>query len=67
MHLQETKVIVTNIVVTFVQGGVAGWIALGGKLDKAGITAFLTAGLSAAWNLALKPKLKEWGWLGKDA
>ncbi len=65
--LQSTTVILTNIVVTFVQAAFAVWAANGFKVDKLAIGAVVGAGASAVWNLIVKPWLKSIGWLRTDA
>jgi len=59
MEFTKVKVIVINIAVTAVEGFLAAWEVSGNKLDKATLVGAISAGLSAAWNLAVKPFLKS--------
>lgn len=63
MKFQEPKWILRNILVTAVEGFLVAWAATGNKTDKATLGAAVGAGLSAAWNIVLKPALKTIGWL----
>ena len=63
MDFETTAKIITNIIVTFVQAGVAVWVASGMGTDKIALGAFVGAGLSAVWNLIIKPFLKSQGWM----
>lgn len=63
MKFETIKTIIVNIVVTFVQAGIAVWSISNFSLDKATVGAVAGAGLSAVWNLVLKPLFKQWGWL----
>lgn len=63
MNFESVKTIVTNIVVTFVQAAGAVWVTSGFATDKLAISGAVGAGLSAVWNLVVKPLLKKRGWL----
>lgn len=60
-YLEEAKVIFTNVVVTFIQAGMATWLVSNFALDKATLGAVIGAGASAVWNVVVKPQLKKWG------
>lgn len=60
-EIQATKWVVMNVLVTAVQGALAQWAISGNKLDKVAVTGAIAAGLSAAWNLVIKPLLKSKG------
>ena len=55
--------VATNIVITFVQAGVAVWLASGLSTDNVTIGAVTGAGLSAVWNIIIKPFLVQHGYL----
>lgn len=59
MKYQKAKVIVINVLVTAVQGFLASWAVTGNKTDKASLGAAVAAAGSAAWNLVIKPALKQ--------
>lgn len=61
--MESTKTILVNMLVTFVQAGGAVWAAAGFATDRVVIGAVVGAGLSAVWNLALKPLLASRGYL----
>jgi hypothetical protein len=63
MKFETLRTILVNIVVTFVQAGVAVWTLSNFALDKATIGGVIGAGLSAVWNTVLKPVLKKMGYL----
>jgi len=58
MDIQRTKIIVINVVVTAFQGFLACWAITGNKTDKASLGAAVAAGISVAWNVAIKPLIK---------
>lgn len=51
--------ILTNVVVTFVEGFLAAWALSGNDLSKNALVGAGAAGLSAVWNIVLKPRLKK--------
>jgi len=55
--------VVVNIVVTFFQAGIAVWTVSGFALDKLTIGAVVGAGVSAVWNIVIKPFLIKKGYL----
>lgn len=61
MKLASTKTIIVNVVVTAVQGFLAAWAVTGNKTDKASLGAAVAAGASVAWNVVIKPFLKDKG------
>lgn len=63
MEFERVKIIVSNIVVTFVQAGFVVWSTSGFKADKLTLGAVVGAGTSAVWNIVLKPVLKKYGYL----
>lgn len=65
MKFQSIATTLINMVVTFFQGGFAVWAATGFSTDQLAIGAFVAAGLSALWNLIIKPFLVARGWLPK--
>ena len=65
LFVEPTRKVLTNIVVTFVQAGAATWLATGFATDKIAIGGAIGAGLSAVWNLVIKPFLIQKGWLTK--
>lgn len=66
LKFEKTASVVVNVVVTFIETASATWATYGFSKDKIVIGATVGAGISAAWNLALKPLLKKWGWLRED-
>ena len=62
-NLESFSKIALNIVVTFFQAGFAVWAATGFALDKVVIGSAVGAGISAVWNLFIKPFLKTRGWI----
>lgn len=65
MSYEEMKLVFVNMAVTFVEAGVAVWAASGFALDKAVVGAAVGSGLSAVWNIVLKPWLAKRGYLSK--
>lgn len=63
MNYETAKTITINIIVTFVQAAVAVWVTTGFATDKLALSGAAGAGLSAVWNIVVKPLLKKWGWL----
>lgn len=61
MKLQSTKVIVINVLVTFVEGAAPAWALTGNQLTKAALGGAGAAGVSLAWNTVVKPWLKSKG------
>lgn len=57
-QLESNKTILLNIVVTFFQTSFAVWATTNFALDKLALTGAIGAGLSAVWNVVLKPALK---------
>lgn len=51
MKFSNLKHIALKVVVTFVEAGVAYWVATGQKTDKAVLAGAVGAGLSAVYNL----------------
>lgn len=49
--------------VTFMEAAGAVFVLQGYKLDKLAIGGCVGAGLSAVWNVILKPYFKKQGWL----
>lgn len=63
VFIARPSVIVTNVVVTFVQAAFATWLAAGLSTDKLAVAGAVGAGASAVWNVLLKPYLTSKGWL----
>lgn len=63
MTLASTKTIVTNVVVTFVEGFLAAWVTTGNSLTKHALVGAAASGASIVWNTVLKPFAKSRGWL----
>lgn len=65
LFIEPREKIIVNCAVTFIQGAagvlVASYVA--GTLNKLVLGAAAAAGLSAMWNLTLKPYLVLQGWL----
>lgn len=63
-HIQDTKWVVMNVLVTFVQAAVA-FLAVNNwdYTNKAVVAGAVGAGASVVWNTLVKPLLKEKGWL----
>jgi hypothetical protein len=59
----EIKNIIINVAVTFFEAAIAVWFASGMQSDKIAIGAAIGAGVSAVWNIVLKPFLKNYGWI----
>lgn len=57
--MQSPKIILINVVVTFLEGFAAGWIVTGNQLDKTALIGAVAAGVSAVWNMVIKPTLKK--------
>lgn len=55
--------IALNIIVTFFQAAFAVWAAAGFAMDKLAVGAVVGAGLSAVYNIVVKPLLIAKGWL----
>ena len=55
--------ILINIVITFFQAGLAAWSVTGFSMDKAAIGAVIGAGISAIWNIIVKPFLIKKGYI----
>lgn len=64
-QLQSTKVIIINVLITFVEGFAAAWLVMGNSLSKHALVGAAAAGASLAWNTAIKPLLKYNGILYK--
>lgn len=62
-NLESVAKILTNIIVTFFQAGFAVWATSGFNMDKLAIGASVGAGISAVWNILIKPLLKSKGWI----
>ena len=61
MQLQSTKVIVINVLVTFVEGFAPAWALTGNQLTKSALIGAGAAGASLVWNTLIKPWLKANG------
>lgn len=61
--IEPTYIIVRNVVVTFLQVAIATWVASGLSTDKVAVSAAIGAGLSAVWNIVVKPVLIHNGYL----
>lgn len=62
----QTKTILTvvvNIVVTFFEAAIAVWSTNGFSTDKLALGAVVGAGVSAVWNIVIKPFLIKKGYL----
>ncbi len=55
--------IAINIIITFFQAGLAAWSVTGFSMDKAAIGAVIGAGISAIWNIIVKPLLIKKGYM----
>jgi len=55
-----TREKLTNIVVTFIEGFVASLVLFETELTQDVIVGAVMAGLSAVWNLILKPGIAKW-------
>lgn len=60
---KTTLTVVVNIVVTFFEAAIAVWSTNGFSTDKLALGAVIGAGVSAVWNIIIKPILKQHGWL----
>ena len=63
LFVEPKSTVITNMIVTFIEAAVATWSATGFAVDKLSVAAAVGAGLSAVWNLVLKPYLVKTGWL----
>lgn len=61
--IEPSAKVLVNILVTFTQAAVVAWYAAGGTADKLAIGAAIGAGLSAVWNLIIKPFIVSQGYL----
>ncbi|SIC58472.1 hypothetical protein [Mycobacteroides abscessus] len=63
--IEPKQKVIVNIVVTFIQGASAVVMAaaMSGTVNKLTVGAATAAGLSAVWNLRIKPYLVKEGWL----
>lgn len=64
--IEPKEKVIVNIVITFIQsafGVILASVVAGNQLNKLTIGAAGAAGLSAVWNLILKPYLIQQGWL----
>ena len=57
--LEPAKVIVANMIVTFLQAAGSFWLAAGGGFDKLTLAGAAGAGFSAVYNLVIKPYSKK--------
>lgn len=57
-QLESNKTILLNVMVTFFQTSFAVWATTNFALDKLALTGAIGAGLSAVWNVVVKPALK---------
>lgn len=60
--VQSPKVVIINVVVTFVQAAVASLLVADG-LDKVALAGAAGAAASVVWNTVVKPWLKSQGYL----
>lgn len=51
MNTTKVKEIIIKVVVTFLEAGIAYWVATGQKFDKVALAGVVGAGLSAAYNV----------------
>jgi uncharacterized membrane protein len=58
-NLQSKKIIAINIIVTFLEGFAAAWLALGNDLTEQALVGAVAAGISAVWNIIIKVQLKK--------
>lgn len=66
VFIEPKEKVIVNIVITFIQsafGVILASVVAGNQLNKLTIGAAGAAGLSAVWNLILKPYLIQQGWL----
>lgn len=57
-QLESNKTILVNVVVTFFQTAFAAWAMTNFAVDKLALTGAIGAGVSAVWNIVIKPSLK---------
>lgn len=58
VNLKQTAI---NVTVTFVEGFLAAWLITNHSTEKQALIGASAAGLSAVWNLVIKPLLKKQG------
>jgi hypothetical protein len=63
MHIEPARVVAQNMVVTFIEAGFVAWQLAGYKLDKITLGAAAGVGVSAIWNMIVKPYVKHLGWM----
>lgn len=63
LFIAPTRVVITNMVVTFIQAFLSVWAASGFAFDKLVLGGAVGAGASAVWNLVIKPYLIQRGYM----
>lgn len=63
LFIEPARTVALNVAVTFVQAFIPAWAIAGFSLDKVALSAAGSAGLSAAWNIVLKPLAKQHGFV----
>lgn len=58
-HLQSPKIIIINMVITFLEGFAPAWFVTGNKLDRTALIGAGAAGGSLVWNTIIKPWMKS--------
>ena len=61
--IEPSAKVLVNIIITFIEAGIAVWSTNGFQTDRLALGAVIGAGVSAVWNLILKPILVHQGWL----
>jgi hypothetical protein len=51
MNAAKVQEIIVKVVVTFLEAGIAYWVATGQKVDKVALAGVVGAGLSAVYNV----------------
>lgn len=57
--MQPTKIILINVFVTFLEGFGAAWVVSGNASSKTALVGAFAGGISAVWNVCVKPYLKQ--------
>lgn len=63
LFVEPRHVVIRNIIITFFQVTVSVWVGSGFATDQVALSAAVGAGLSAVWNVYLKPAGIKHGYL----
>lgn len=63
LFVEPRHVVIRNVVITFLQGFLVAWALTNYSFDEGSLFGAGVAGLSAVWNLILKPWLIQHGYM----